>query len=141
MHLSAILQVKGSTVFTIQPTASLADAAKTMVEDKCGSLVVCEGEQVVGIVTERDILRGCASQNESLDLIHVAKYMTREVIVGAPNDRISDIMGLMTNERIRHLPVLDNGKLAGIISIGDVVKAQHDQLSVENLYLKQYIQS
>lgn len=141
MHLSTILQVKGSTVFTIEPTASLADAATTMVDDKCGSLVVCEGDQVIGIITERDILRGCATQNESLDLIPVSKYMTREVIVGAPSEKISDIMGLMTDERIRHLPVLDQGKLAGIISIGDVVKAQHDRLSVENQYLKHYIQS
>ncbi len=142
MYLSAILQVKGNTVFTIQPTASIAAAAKTMVEDKCGSLVVCDSDgQVVGIITERDILRGCASQSESLDLIPVSKYMTREVIVGAPSEKISDIMGLMTDERIRHLPVLDDGKLARVISIGDVVKAQHVQLSVENQYLKHYIQN
>ena len=141
MHVSTILKTKGSSVFTISPEATLADAAKTMVEDKCGSLVVLQDGDVVGIITERDILRACANEPQHLSEISVADHMTRKVIVGAPSDELNEIMGLMTEERIRHLPILEDGKLAGIISIGDVVKAQFGQLSVENQYLKHYIQS
>jgi len=141
MHVSTILRTKGSNVFTISPDTTLADAAKTMVNDKCGSLVVVDAGQVVGIITERDILRACASEPRHLSEITVSKHMTRRMIVGAPGDDINEIMGLMTDERIRHLPVMDEEKLAGIISIGDVVKAQFGQLSIENHYLKHYIQS
>jgi len=141
MHVSTILRTKGSNVFTISPDATLADAAKTMVNDKCGSLVVVDAGQVLGIITERDILRACASEPRHLSEIAVSKHMTRRMIVGAPSDEVNEIMGLMTDERIRHLPVMDEEKLAGIISIGDVVKAQFGQLSIENHYLKHYIQS
>lgn len=141
MHVSTILEAKGSRVLTISPLATVADAAKAMVNDKCGSLVVIDEGHVVGIITERDILRACAHESVHLSEISVADHMTRRVIVGAPGDEINEIMGLMTDERIRHLPVLADGNLAGIISIGDVVKAQFGHLSMENHYLKHYIQS
>jgi CBS domain-containing protein len=141
MKLSDILRIKGNSVLTIGPRATLADVVSTMVEHNCGSLVVCDGDALVGIITERDILRACASQARSLREIPVEERMTREVITGLASDPISGVMGLMTERRIRHLPVLVEGKLAGLVSIGDIVKAEHSTLSVENQYLKHYIQS
>jgi CBS domain-containing protein len=139
--LSDILQAKGTNVFTIGPRATLADVVSAMVEHNCGSLVVCELDKVVGIISERDILRACATRDRPLSDVRVEERMTRNVITGSANDKISDVMGWMTEMRIRHLPVLEKGKLAGMVSIGDIVKAEHSLLSVENQYLKHYIQS
>ena len=96
---------------------------------------------MVGIISERDILRAFASGTGSLDQLQTEQFMTSKVFTGELDDSVETIMGLMTEKRIRHLPVLKNGKLSGIISIGDVVKAQHDHLTMENHYLKNYIQS
>lgn len=141
MKLCDILQAKGTQVFTIQPQATLADAVAAMLEHNCGSLVVCDRGQLVGIITERDILRACTAQNRPLVEMRVEDRMTRNVFTGSKSDKISDAMGWMTEMRIRHLPVIEDGQLAGIVSIGDVVKAEHSLLSVENQYLKHYIQS
>ena len=140
MNLQEILREKGTTVYTIGPEATLADVARSLVQHNCGSLVVCNGETMVGIITERDILRATVSESAGLDQLEVHRFMTSDVLTGTPSDKVEQIMGLMTDNRIRHLPILDAGKLAGIISIGDVVKAQHDHLSIENHYLKNYIQ-
>lgn len=141
MQLREILTAKGSNVLTIEPTASLADVVEKLVENRCGSLVVCDGETMVGIISERDILIAVAQVSEPLNAVMVHGRMTTDVVTGVPEDTVSEIMGLMTEKRVRHLPILDDGKLAGLISIGDIVKAQHHQLTVENHYLKNYIQS
>lgn len=141
MNLKAILETKGTAVYTIEPTATLAEVVQRLVQHNCGSLVVCEGEQLVGIITERDILRACADRTSALEDRLVKDVMTKNVITGKPTDLVENVMGLMTQNRIRHLPILDNGRLAGLISIGDVVKAQHDRLTMENHFLKSYIQS
>ena len=96
---------------------------------------------MVGIITERDILRACASHRGSLSDLRVAECMTVNVVTGSPHDSIEDAMGLMTNRRIRHLPVIDDGELIGLVSIGDIVKTQHDRLTMENHYLKNYLHS
>lgn len=141
MLLREILQVKGDKVYSIEPSATLADVVQRLVEFNCGSLVVCDGGKMVGIITERDILRACAALDEPLESIPVEARMTVDVVTGAPDNTVNDTMGVMTEKRIRHLPVMDQGQLVGIVSIGDVVKAQHAELSVENHYLKNYIQS
>ena len=140
MKLQEILRVKGTGVHKIGPEASLAEVVQRLVEYGCGSLLVCDGDRMVGIITERDILRACAAKAAPLEEIQVTVHMTVEVVTGSPGDDVSDIMGLMTSKRIRHLPIMEDAKLAGMISIGDVVKAQHAHLSVENQYLKEYIQ-
>ena len=143
MILQDILRVKGTSVLTISPLAVLEEVVQKLVRFNCGSLVVCQEDQMqstpLGIITERDILRACASGKGSLAEIRVADAMSEDVITGTPQDSLEDTMGLMTERRIRHLPILDGEKLAGIISIGDVVKAQHDHLTMENHYLKSYI--
>jgi CBS domain-containing protein len=141
MTLQHILNVKGRQVFTISPDKSLQDVVNMLVDFRCGSLVVCEGEQMVGIITERDILRACAESPGTLAGITVQQRMTRDVVTCSPDCEVETIMGLMTEHRVRHMPLLEDGRLVGLISIGDIVKAQHDQLCLENHYLKSYIQS
>lgn len=142
MLLNEILRGKGSVVHTIGGEDTLADVVDKLVEHNCGSLVVCdENEKMIGIITERDILKACAAKVAPLGDLIVAKYMTTSVHTGSPKGNIDDTMGLLTEKRIRHLPILDDEKLVGMISIGDLVKARYNQLSVENHHLKNYIQS
>jgi len=142
MLLRDILESKGdSDVLTISPSSTLSDVVEKMVAHNCGSLVVCDDDQMVGIISERDVLRTVANRDARLDQILVHERMTRNVITGSPDDNISAVMGLMTKHRIRHLPVLRGNALAGLISIGDIVKAQHHNLERENHLLMAYIQS
>lgn len=145
MLLSDILNHKGHAVLTIEPTATLAEVVRTLVEHNCGSLIVCatSGDglrsRMVGIITERDILRACANEKTTLERTRVEDVMSKNPVTGRLIDSVEETMGVMTERRIRHLPVLDNGKLAGIVSIGDLVKAQHDAMTMENHYLKSYL--
>lgn len=145
MRLQEILRVKGNGVHVISPDATMDDVAQQMIAHNCGSLVVCQGGQrdgaMEGIITERDLLKVCAARRGPLNRVRVSEVMTRHPMTGTPYDTIDDTMGLMTEKRVRHLPILDDDRLAGIISIGDIVKAQHDQTALENHYLKNYIQS
>ncbi|HWA96934.1 MAG TPA: CBS domain-containing protein [Pirellulales bacterium] len=146
MILQDILRLKGSEVYAIRPQATLGDVVRSMMEHRCGALLVCAdadcGRGIVGIITERDILRACAERNGSIADIPISDYMTVDLVTGTPENSIEYIMGVMTDHRIRHLPVLDEEhRLLGMISIGDLVKAQHHQTIVENHYLKSYIQS
>ena len=143
MKLNDILSEKGTHVHTIGPKATLDEVVQKLVECNCGSLLVCEaapggGQSILGIITERDILRACAA-HLPLDEVEVASVMSRNLVTAHPDDSVEEVMGLLTEKRIRHLPVLDQGRLAGLISIGDVVKAQHRQTLVENHYLKTYL--
>lgn len=141
MTVQEILQGKGRQVHTIRPSATLGDVVRELVAQNCGSLVVCDGDQLVGIITERDILRVCAAKLGDLDDLTVERFMTRKVITGQINDDLPTVMTAMTINRVRHLPILDGGRLAGLISIGDVVKRNLEALTVENHYLMNYIQS
>lgn len=141
MFVRDILQSKSSTVHTCCPEDTLADVVDLLVKHNIGSLVVLHSGEMVGIITERDILRASAVTRGPLETVCVRDRMTRCPVVAEPDQDVSDTMGVMTQRRIRHLPVVENGRLVGIISIGDIVKAQHDELSRENHYLKSYIQS
>ena len=142
MLLRDILRVKGSDVFWTLPTVRLNEMVRVLVEHNCGSLVVLadgESRKLVGIITERDILRVTAA-GKPLDQTLVQEAMTREVITGQIDDSVDQAMDLMTERRIRHLPLVEAEQLVGIISIGDVVKAHRDLLTAENHHLKSYIQ-
>lgn len=141
MKLYEILAQKGNHVLSIEPDATLADMVERLVANNCGSLVVLSAGEMVGIITERDTLRSYVATKQPLEQLFVRDFMTKEVVTGRPEDDVGDTMGLLTRRRIRHLPVLEDGKLVGMISIGDVVKALHDQLSVENHFMKNYIMS
>jgi CBS domain-containing protein len=144
MTLDDILETKGAAIYTIGPEATLQEVTEELVRRNVGSLLVCQrdamaGEQLLGILTERDILHVCASGRGSLDTLAAKDVMTTRLITASPQDSVDDAMGLMTAHRIRHLPVLSNGRLVGLVSIGDVVKAQHDRLALENHFMKSYI--
>lgn len=141
MNLSAILNSKGTNVYSVTPKSTLAQAVETMVAHNCGSLVVLDGDQLAGVISERDILRGIKELGADFGNCLVETKMTSKVITGSPDDSTTQTMALMSQYRIRHLPVLKNGKLAGMISIGDLVKAQTDELAKENHFLMNYIQS
>ena len=141
MLVSDILSDKGRLVHTCTPDDSLADVVDLLVGHNIGSLVVLDDGEMVGIITERDILRASAATRGPLEFLNVRERMTRCPVVAAPQHEVSDVMCVMTERRIRHVPVVERGSLVGIISIGDTVKAQHDELCRENHYLKSYIQS
>jgi CBS domain-containing protein len=146
MQLQDILAVKGTTVFTTSPQALLADVVRDMVERNIGSMLVCErdvgmGERPVGIVTERDLLRCFAAGKCDLTLLTVAEVMSTKLITARPGDLVSDLMGVMTTHRIRHVPVMSGQRLVGLVSIGDLLKAQHDHLVAENEFMRDYIRS
>jgi CBS domain-containing protein len=141
MKLADILAHKGYQVHSIGPTASLAEVVQVLNRHNIGSLMVClenDCKRMLGIITERDILRACAARRQ-LETTAVGDAMTADVVTGSPCDSVEDIMGVMTENRIRHLPVLENDDLVGIVSIGDIVKAQHHALTMENHYLKSYL--
>jgi CBS domain-containing protein len=141
MLVREVLSDKGRTVHTCSPDDTLADVVDLLVGHNIGSLVVMQSGEMVGIITERDILRACAATRGPLNQVYVNERMTRCPVVASPNDEVEDVMCVMTERRIRHVPVVEGGQLVGIISIGDTVKAQHDELCRENHYLKSYIQS
>ncbi|GMR12856.1 MAG: CBS domain-containing protein [Gemmatimonadota bacterium] len=140
MKMGEILHKKGHDVVTITESHSVLDAAKLLVDHNIGGLVVTEGERPTGILTERDILRLTAQSPGELGAIQVGAVMTRELITARPEDRLADMMGVMTENKIRHLPVMEEGRLAGIISIGDLVNACRAVAEEENSHLRQYIQ-
>ena len=111
-----------TTVYTIGPTASVFDALKVMAEKSIGALVVTEGEQVVGIITERDYARKVILMARSSKETSVRDIMTSSVMYVRPDQTSEECMVLMTENRLRHLPVMDSGRLVGLISIGDLVK-------------------
>lgn len=144
MILSDILDIKGSDVKTISSNATLQEAVDCLVENGIGSLIVCrysfdQKDESLGIITERDILHACTASHRRLSDVKVADVMTEYLITGSLDDDLEHVMGLMTTRRIRHLPIIADGRLAGMISIGDIVKAQHDRLVLENQMLKNYI--
>jgi CBS domain-containing protein len=147
MTLQDILNVKGTEVFTIDDSATLDAVVQKLVKFNCGSLVVMgrradvARDRMVGIVTERDILRACAAGREPLGETPVTAAMTCDVVTAAPGDSIEETMQLMTERRMRHLPIVQGEDLLGLISIGDLVKSHHEQCVLENHYLKTYIQS
>jgi len=150
MQIRHILQEKGNEVFTIGADRTIHDAIGMLNDHGIGALIVMgESEKVVGIITERDILRQCgdlctrlkdlASQEEPGCSVLIQGAMTTNLVIGVPDDDPNYAMGIMTKNRIRHLPILDDGKLAGIISIGDLVNVHLEEKVFENRTLKEYI--
>jgi len=141
MNVQSIIGTKGMEVATIRQAATLSEAVAMLGEHGIGALVVSgDGRAIEGIVSERDIVRAAGrSGADALDAT-VGSVMSTDVITCARNDGVDRLMALMTERRIRHLPVVDDqGQLAGIISIGDVVKARLAELEQENQALSQYI--
>ena len=142
MTVSSILKDKGREVATISPDATLQDAAGVLAERRIGAVVVTDfAGRVAGILSERDIVRATAGSGCDALKEPVAAYMTREVVTCTAADTSERLMEMMTYGRMRHLPVVEDGKLAGIISIGDVVKRRIADAELEAESLKAYIAS
>ena len=140
MKIEEILRNKGHDVVTITESRSVLEAVQILVHHNIGGLVVTEGERPTGILTERDILRLTARAPGELGSIRVGAVMTRELITARPEDQLAETMDVMTENKIRHLPVMEGDRLTGIISIGDLVNACRLLAEHENSELRQYIQ-
>ncbi|MGD8360030.1 MAG: CBS domain-containing protein [Gemmatimonadota bacterium] len=140
MKIRELLEKKGYEVVTVPPTLPFQDAMRLLVEHNIGSVVVAEDQVVQGILTERDVLRLAAKDPAAMPSLKVEDIMTRDVVVGLPEDTVDYVMEIMTRNRIRHLPVVDDGWMHGILSIGDVVDALRTKVEVENRYMRDYIQ-
>ncbi|MBN2489477.1 MAG: CBS domain-containing protein [Planctomycetes bacterium] len=136
-----ILQKKGSHVHTIRADRSVHEAILMLVGLRVGSLVVTANDAVVGILTERDVLIENARRFDRIAETRVDQIMTRRVVFGSPEQTLDDVMHTMTEKRIRHLPILKDGELAGLISIGDVVKVQMEEATHQIEHLSNYIAS
>jgi CBS domain-containing protein len=140
MTIRAILALKGRECLTIAPDATLAEAAQLMSKHRIGSLVITGAERrVAGILSERDIVHAMAEKGEPALALPVSSAMTREVVTCGEDETIPDLMRRMTAGRFRHVPVVERGKLAGIVSIGDVVKHRLAELEREHEALREYI--
>ena len=140
MNISSILANKGNNVITADPDSPLGSISKTLADNRIGAIVVLDGgEKVCGIVSERDIVRQIASGGASALDQPVSTCMTRKVISCDGQSTVDEVMGIMTRHKFRHIPVIEGGKLVGIISIGDVVKHKIEQAEREAAELKQYI--
>lgn len=142
MTVKGILSRKGSDVLTIEPTADLAAAARLLTERRIGALVVTGVDNcVVGILFERDIVRALAERGAKALAVPVAEEMTRKVVTCGLADTVCEIMERMTAGKFRHVPVVEQGRLAGIVSIGDVVKWRLHEMEHESAVLRDYIRT
>jgi CBS domain-containing protein len=134
------LQGNNGDIIFVRPEATVHDAIKAMAEHKIGSvLVISEDEKLQGIFTERDVLNFCVHRIDEIKSTPVEEVMTKNLIIGLLDDNVGYLMGIMSSNKIRHLPILKDTKVAGVVSIGDLVKSQMKNIEYENRYLKDYI--
>lgn len=139
MSVAEILATKGTDVITAERDASLMEVAQLLAKHGIGALIVMDGDKVCGIASERDLIRRISSDGPGAMEDAIETCMTAKVVSCKPGDTIDTLMTLMTDGRFRHLPVIDGGRLAGIISIGDVVKRKIEQAERDTEELKRYI--
>jgi CBS domain-containing protein len=140
MNVETILRAKGRQVATIAPDASVEEALTQLAKRAIGALVVSDdGASVDGILSERDIVRSLAEHGTALLRMRVEELMTTRVFTCTPKDTIDELMGLMTERRIRHLPVTENNRLVGIVSIGDIVKNRLEEVEYEATSMRSFI--
>jgi CBS domain-containing protein len=138
-NVAQILKQKGDQIWSIGPDAMVYQALKLMADKDIGALLVLEGDQLVGVISERDYARKVILKGKSSLDTPVREIMTHQVVCVRPEQSVEECMGLMTQHRIRHLPVVAGGRLAGLVSIGDVVKASIDEKDFMIQQLESYI--
>ena len=139
MFVAEILKTKGNAVFSIAPDITVAQACKELEHRRVGALVVREGERVAGVFSERDVVKALAADGQDALTRPVSDYMSAQVIFAQPGEEMSVLMNRMTDRRIRHLPVLLDDRLVGVVSIGDVVKNRIGELEFERDQLDSYV--
>jgi len=142
MTFKTILSTKGGDVISIEPTASLETAVKTLAKHRIGALLVLGPDRrVVGILSERDVVRALGEQGADVLTMPLAQVMTRKVVTCGPTETVGTIMEQMTTGKFRHIPVVEQDQVVGIISIGDVVKHRLHEMEQESAALREYIQT
>jgi CBS domain-containing protein len=136
--ISAILDRKGREVATATPSMSIADVVAALAQHDVGALVVLEADRVAGVISERDVVRRLAGSG-GVEGVTVEDVMTSPALTCEPSATVDELMATMTEQRIRHLPVVDEGRLVGIVSIGDVVKWRIDELRTQTEQLEGYV--
>ena len=133
--LADVIAVKGSTVHSVAPEATVLDAVRAMNAEKIGALLVRDGEEVVGIFTERDVLCRVLDSERDPATTRVAEVMSTELVAVRPSTRVEEAMAVITEKRCRHLPVLDDGELVGLVSIGDLTRwvSRHQEGHIQDL--------
>ncbi|MHC4220055.1 MAG: CBS domain-containing protein [Planctomycetota bacterium] len=134
-----LISVKGDTVASLSPKATVLEAAQLMNERHIGSVLVIGNKRMAGIFTERDVLRRVVAEQRDPAMTRLADVMTRQVACAAPRTTLDEIRAVMREKRIRHIPVLDGERVAGMISIGDLNKAEHEREEQTIRYLERYI--
>jgi CBS domain-containing protein len=141
MNVHGLLKGKGSSVVTVSPGATASEVVAQLAEHRVGAVVVSsDGHRIDGVVSERDIVRALAARGVAAMDEAASEIMTTKVFTCEPDTTVDQLMSLMTERRIRHIPVLVDGELAGIVSIGDVVKDRISDLETETQVLHEYIQ-
>jgi CBS domain-containing protein len=136
MKVEAVLAAKGRQVASINPSATLATVAQRLRLEGIGSLIVLEEGKLAGMISERDVVHAFAAHRAEAAELKVADVMARDLVTCRPDDSLTRVLGLMTRHRVRHLPVLEGGRLVGLISIGDAVKHRLDELELEAAVLR-----
>ena len=139
MQVKEILRVKGNRLLTIEPSGRATDAVKTMAEQNLGSLIVLEQGRMVGVLTFREILQALAQRSGTLAELRIAEVMVRDPVTATPDMEVNDLRRTMLESGARYLPVVQDGKLLGVISFRDVAKAVLEEQDFENKMLKGYI--
>jgi CBS domain-containing protein len=139
MRIADVLKTKGAAVSTITPDMTISELLATLVARNVGAMVVVSSAGLAGIVSERDVVRKLHEHGAGLLDLPVSDIMTTRVITCAPADSVDSLSGLMTTNRVRHVPVMDDGRLVGIVSIGDVVKTRMEELQAQHEQLEAYI--
>jgi len=141
MNVSKILKSKGSEIISVEVGCTVLDVSKLLGERRIGAVPVMNGSKLAGIISERDVMRGLAIRGGSVLADDVESLMTKSVVTCGSNESVQQLMAMMTERRIRHIPVVENDKLIGMISIGDVVKERMQETEQEAAALKDYIAS
>ena len=139
MLVTEILKDKGDAVFSVAPDKTLVEACREMQTRRIGAVMVCDSDRVVGVLSERDVVRAVATSGPEALSEAVSVYMTRDIVFAEPTDTVAILMSRMTDRRIRHLPVLREKRLIGVISLGAVVKCQIEEATREAESLRTYI--
>ncbi|MBH5368118.1 CBS domain-containing protein [Bradyrhizobium glycinis] len=141
MTVRSILNTKGHQIVSVEPDAKLADAIKLLAEKKIGAVLVMDQSRVEGILSERDIVRVLGERGAGVLEAPVSEVMTRKVVTCKETDTVAELMEVMTTGKFRHLPVIENGKVVGLISIGDIVKWRVREYETEQEALRDYIKT
>ena len=141
MKVKAIIERKGTDIYSISPDATMGEMVQEMLARRIGSLLVLNDDgSLAGIITERDFLREVAGHKDQWASVRVGDVMTTELVTTSFDEKLEEVLGKMSKNRVRHMPVIEEGKVAGLLSVVDIINALHEETKYQNQLLKRYIQ-